>query len=66
MNIGKVDNEYRTFYLKVPTEILKIGENLLEIQIESSIRYAFVKAASYQNAEAAKVTEKSWLKPSFV
>lgn len=43
--VGDIDNVYRTYYIKLDN--IKEGTNSLSIQIESTVRYTYIKAAEY-------------------
>ena len=36
--VGYLDNIYRTYYLKVPMKFLKLGDNVLIVDIESTVK----------------------------
>ena len=36
--VGNLDNIYRTYYLKVPMQFLKQGDNFLTVDIESTVK----------------------------
>lgn len=68
IKVGNVDNLYRVFYLRVPQTVLKEGNNLLEIKIESTIRYTYIKGAEYTSKECCKEYQLVgiWLTPAWV
>lgn len=65
--IGQVDNVYRTFYLECPRDALKIGENDLTIDIESTVRHSYAQAANYTDDVIDDYFwTNMWLTPSWV
>lgn len=68
VKIGSVNNLYRVFYLNVPYGVLKKGKNTLEIKIESTIRYTYIKAAQYSSMTFSEDYEffGTWLTPNWV
>jgi hypothetical protein len=43
--VGTTNNLYRKYFIKIDKSIVKVGENIIEIVIESTVRESYKRAA---------------------
>jgi beta-mannosidase len=69
VKVGNVDNVYRTYFFKIPAEVLKVGEeNIVRIVIQSTVRYTYIEGAKFTPHESwiEYQWHAVWLQPSWV
>ena len=65
--VGYVENIYRSYYFKLDLNILKTGQNKLRIDVESTVRFTYIKAANYKKRLVEDYfQEHVWINPSWI
>lgn len=57
--VGSTDNLYRTFFIDLEDWVVKVGENTLRIDIQSTVRKTFLLSAKHNTTDAHET--RSWL-----
>lgn len=52
VQVGFTDNVYRTYFFKVPKNLLNLGSNTIKIVIQSTVRYTYIQGAKFTPHES--------------
>lgn len=66
--VGYTDNVYRTYFFKVPKNLVKLGANTIKIVIQSTVRYTYIQGAKFTPHESWTEYQwrATWLQPSWI